>query len=220
MIPRIIHYCWFGKGEKPDYILKCMDSWQQFFEGWEFIEWNEDNFDVDICAYSREAYLTRNFAHVSDVCRVWALHKFGGLYLDTDVNVIKKFDIFMTLPSFVSFEHNLIGTAVIGSLPNQRWLEKFFEYYQNHHFINIFGHQVRTPNTKILTRNILPELSYDFYPTIFPMSFFLGIEENGQLTAGKNTYSVHHYAASWRRNKTFRTKIINFIKGLKIRYWT
>lgn len=219
MIPKIIHYCWFGGKDKPEEFYKWYETWQDLLRDYKFMEWNERNFDINICNYCREAYLTHNYAHVSDVCRVYALYEYGGVYLDTDVEVIKSFDKYLSLESFLGVEHDLVGTGVMGSMPRQKWLEAFLKFYKNRHFINIWGHTVRTPNTKILTKIVLPNLPVVDYPTIFPRDYFCGMDWTTKtILRTKNTISIHHYAASWRRQKTFKQKITSIIEGLRIRY--
>lgn len=219
MIPKTIHYCWFGQKEKPEEFNKFLRTWKTFLPDYEIKEWNENNFDVRYCNYSREAYLTRNFAHVSDVCRVYALYNYGGIYLDTDVEVMSSFNPYLGLNAFVSLEPPLVGTAVMASEAGSSWLKKFLKYYETKHFINIWGHTVRTPNTKILSRRILPDLAPTEWPTIFPKEFFCGDEDkDGKHIATENTVAVHHFAGSWRRKKTFGQRVSSIIEGLGIRY--
>lgn len=99
-ISKIIHYCWFGGKEKPDIVKKCLYSWHEHLSGYEIIEWNEENFDVHCHTYVKEAYESRKFAFVSDYVRVYALYHFGGIYLDTDVEVFKPFDDLLHHESF------------------------------------------------------------------------------------------------------------------------
>ena len=220
MIPKIIHYCWFGGKDKPDEFHRWFEGWKELLPDYEFMEWNERNFDIRFCDYSREAYLTGNYAHVSDVCRVYALHRFGGVYLDTDVEVLKSFDPYLCLGAFASIECPLVGTAVIGSEPGAPWLTAFLDYYRHTHFINIWGHTVRTPNTKILTLRVLPKIPLADWPTIFPRDFFCGQPTaDGTPSATVNTVAIHHFAASWRKKKTIGQKISSIAKGFKIRYF-
>ncbi|MDD6061365.1 MAG: glycosyltransferase, partial [Oscillospiraceae bacterium] len=104
MIPKTIHYCWFGRGEKPKLVQKCMASWQKNLPGYTFVEWNEDNFDVNQNLFVQQAYAHRNFAFVSDYARAQALYNEGGIYLDTDVEVLKSFDAFLENRFFAGFE--------------------------------------------------------------------------------------------------------------------
>lgn len=92
MIPKKIHYCWFGRGPLPELARKCIASWRKYLPEYEIKEWNEDNFDLDAYPYVREAYDSRKFAFVTDVVRLYALYNEGGIYMDTDVEVLKPLD--------------------------------------------------------------------------------------------------------------------------------
>lgn len=219
MIPKTIHYCWFGGKDKPEIFKQYHQIWKRLLPDYEIREWNEENFDVEYCHYSREAYLTGNYAHVSDVCRLYALYKHGGIYLDTDVEVLSSFDRFLPLNSFVSLEPPFVGTAVIGAEAETTWIREFLKYYRRTHFINCWGHTVRMPNTHILCRKILPSLPITALPTIFPTEYFCGIRNSDRsMSAGENTVAIHHFAGSWLRKKTFSQKILSIINGFEIRY--
>ena len=103
MIPKIIHYCWFGGKPKPQKVIEYIETWKKFCPDYEIKEWNEDNFDVNMMPYTREAYKMKRFAFVSDVCRMYALAKFGGIYFDTDIEVKRSFDKLLSLHSFFVF---------------------------------------------------------------------------------------------------------------------
>ena len=125
MIPKIIHYCWFGRRPMPQTALDCIDSWHRFMPGWEYKLWNEDNFDVNCNQYVREAYESRKFAFVSDFVRLKVLSENGGLYIDTDVKVQKSFDDLMGLDAFCGFEGSKskpIGTCVMASNAGGEWI--------------------------------------------------------------------------------------------------
>ncbi|MDE7467304.1 MAG: glycosyl transferase [Muribaculaceae bacterium] len=220
MIPKILHYCWFGRGEKPADFLKFLESWRRACPDYEIREWNEDNFDVNINSYCREAYLTRNFAHVSDVCRVWVLLTHGGVYLDTDVEVYRDFGPLLHLDSFLGVESTLVGTGVMGSVPRAEWLKAFMQYYDSRHFLSWWGHTVRTPNTKILTQRVLPKVDIVEHPTILPRRFLACRDwDTGRINVTPDTFSMHFFAASWRRKKTLKQKIAAIRAGLAIRYF-
>ena len=219
MIPKIIHYCWFGPNKKSPEFEKYLTSWKQNLPDYEIIEWNESNFDYNRYLYSREAFRMSCYAHVSDVCRIHVLHEIGGIYLDTDVEVLKSFDNFLKFDSFVGTEFKYIGTGDIASKPGMKWLKSFLEYYADRHFINRFGHPRRRPNTKILTTTILPRLDANTWPAIFPKDYFCGKDwTTGQSIITENTVSLHHYEASWRRKRSLSDKIKILLKGIKARY--
>lgn len=200
-------------------MISYFKTWKRILVDYEFMEWNEDNFSVNFCNYSREAYLTGNYAHVSDVCRIYALYKYGGIYLDTDVEILKSFEPFRSLASFIGLESATVSTAVIGAAPGSMWLYRFLQYYMHTRFINVWGHTVRTPNTVTFGKKILPELSITEYPTIFPMDYFCGVEyDNGEMGYTDNTVAIHHFAGSWLRKKTLRQKLLSIANGLEVRY--
>lgn len=99
-IPKVVHYCWFGRGEKPRKLQKCIKSWHKHLPEFQFVEWNEDNFDVTVNRYVQEAYEQRKYAFVSDYARLHALYSQGGIYMDTDVEVIRPLDRFLELEAF------------------------------------------------------------------------------------------------------------------------
>lgn len=220
MIPKIIHYCWFGPNPKTKEFLNYLETWKKLLPDYEIREWNESNFDVSQYLYSREAYAMDCYSHVSDVCRLHALYNYGGVYLDTDVELLRSFDSFLKYESFVGTETWLVGTGVIGSEPNTKWIRSFLDFYSHTHFINMFGHTVRTPNTKILTLKLLPSIPAHCWPAIFPKDFFSAKSwEDGSISLSENTVSIHHYAASWRRKNSLSKKMALLIKGFGVRYF-
>lgn len=104
MIPKIIHYCWFGGNPLPESAKKCIASWRKFLPDYEIKEWNESNFDVNSIAYTREAYKLKKYAYVSDYARLWILYNYGGLYFDTDVELIKSIDDIISRGNFMGRE--------------------------------------------------------------------------------------------------------------------
>ena len=104
MIPKVIHYCWFGRNPLPASARKCIDSWKKFFPDYEIKEWNEDNFDVNMIPYTHEAYSVKKYAFVSDYARFWILYNYGGLYFDTDVEVIRPMDDIVARGPFMGIE--------------------------------------------------------------------------------------------------------------------
>ena len=166
MIPKKIHYCWFGRGEKPKLTEKCIESWKKYCPNYELIEWNEDNFDINSNQYVREAYENRKFAFVTDYVRLYVLNKFGGIYMDTDVEVIKPLDDFLKCKAFSSFENNnYIPTGIIAAEKGNKWIKTLLEDYDNLHFIknnelDLTPNTVRITNTTIKKFGLLPISSY------------------------------------------------------------
>lgn len=219
MIPKIIHYCWFGCSPIPKSASALIEEWKRRLPDYRFIRWDESNFDVNCNAYVKEAYRMRSFAHVSDVCRIHALYETGGIYLDTDVEVVGSFDPYLHLKSFVSYEYDLIGTGVIGAEKGVPWLAKWLHDYDHRHFVNIWGHPVRTPNTVMLTNAILPSIDSSLHPAILPMEVFCGVKaDDGTMTATDRSVTIHHFHASWRGKRTLRSRLETIVNGLRARY--
>lgn len=221
MIPKTIHYCWFGRKEKPAIFKECLESWKRHLPEYTIKEWNEENFDINICKYSREAYDTRNMAFVSDVCRVYALLTEGGIYVDTDLKILKPLDPYLGLTNgFLGKEtEKLIGTGLMAAPRGAKWLKTFFDYYKRTHFINIWGHPVRTPNTKILTYRIIPLIPEEEQPKVFPMGYIGGDFINHTFEPTPNAFAIHYYQASWTYKKTFKRKLKNLAEGFCARHF-
>lgn len=222
MIPKIIHYCWFGTKPKPASFEKFLQSWKKYLPDYEIIEWNERNFDVSSYVYSREAYLTRNWAFVSDVCRIHALSLYGGIYLDTDVEICRNLDDLLTIPNgFMGWENSeRIGTGLIAADKGAAWIGRFLQYYRDTHFINIWGHPHRTPNTAIFTFKIYPAIPESGRPRIFPLGYIAGIDCcTREPLMTPDTIAVHHWNASWTGKKTLATRIRNLKNGFIARYF-
>lgn len=219
MIPKIIHYCWFGGKALPEREAKLIREWASVMPDYEIRRWDESNFPLSLCDYSREAWLMGDYAFTSDVARLYALATYGGIYLDTDIQTVGTFDPFLTLDSFIGLEGDLLGTGVIGARSGCSWINKFLDHYMKRHYIDPFGHPRRTPNTKILTRDIMPSLSQDEKPDVFPADVFCAKDFlTGKITVTPSTVTIHHFAASWRRPRSFYSRIQTIMKGLRVRY--
>ena len=152
MIPKIIHYCWFGGKEKPKSVIKMINSWKKHCPNYEIKEWNESNFDININQYCKEAYQCGKWAFVSDVARLFALYTEGGIYLDTDVELIKPLDEFLNQKAFAGFEGTeWVGTNIIGAEIGNEMIEEFFSLYNDITFINYDGTLNTTTNVERLT---------------------------------------------------------------------
>ena len=147
MIPIIIHYCWFGRKEKPNNIIDNIRNWQHVLPDYQIKEWNEDNFDVNSMVFTKEAYKVKKYAFVSDIARLHALMTEGGIYLDTDVRVLKSFDPYLNHNSFIGLEDpKRLSTAVIGAHANVNWIRSFLSTYKEKHFITRRGMLQTTAN--------------------------------------------------------------------------
>lgn len=140
MIPKIIHYCWFGRGKMPELAEHCLASWRKFLPDYELKLWNEDSFDVNRLRFTRQAYERRKFAFVTDYVRLYALKSFGGIYMDTDVEVLRSLDDLLGLPGFTGFESNcLLPTGLLASRKGAPWLDMLMSYYDGKPFVRWYG---------------------------------------------------------------------------------
>lgn len=129
MIPKIIHYCWFGRNPLPDEYVEYINNWKRLNPDFEIIRWDEDNFPIDLCDYSREAYQMKEWAFVSDVCRLYALLKFGGIYLDTDMQLLKPLNSLLCNNSFLGKSNEDVEMGIIGADISCSWIKYFLEEY-------------------------------------------------------------------------------------------
>ena len=111
MIEKVIHYCWFGKNPLPKSAIKCINSWKKFLPGYKIVEWNESNFDINLCKYTKQAHDCKQWAFVSDVARFWILYNFGGVYFDTDVELVKPIDDILSKGPFMGIELESSSTS-------------------------------------------------------------------------------------------------------------
>lgn len=137
MIPRIIHYCWFGGKEKPEVVKRCIASWKKYCPDWEIIEWNETNFDVSLVPYMKEAYEMQKWAFVSDVARLLIIYHRGGVYLDTDVELLDTLDSWMDKAAFFVFEsnRNLASGLGFGAIEQHKAIKAMLDFYNGKHFV-------------------------------------------------------------------------------------
>ncbi len=163
MIPKVIHYCWFGRNPLPSLAIKCIESWRKYLPDYEIKEWNEDNFDVNIIPYTQEAYQVGKYAFVSDYARFWILYKYGGLYFDTDVEVIKPMDDIIARGPFMGCEKDVSDTSVasvapglgLGVNPGLGLYKEILEMYSKLSFVNKDGTYNQKDNCTIYDRNSL-----------------------------------------------------------------
>ena len=207
MIPKIIHYCWFGGNPLPPLAIKCIDSWKKYLPEYEIKEWNENNFDVEEYQFTKEALVCKKYAFVSDVCRLHALKIFGGVYMDTDVEVLKPLDIFLHHTAFSGFENeSIVPTGIMASEKGGLWIKNLLTFYDNRPFLLENGEMNLISNTISIT-NMMKEKGYKmnnrfqeiedyvaFYPNEYfcPKSYY-----TGEINLTENSYCIHHFAGSW-----------------------
>lgn len=228
MIPKIIHYCWFGHNPLPKSAQKCIVSWRKYFPDYEIKEWNEGNFNVNAIPYTREAYQQKKYAFVSDYARFYILYKHGGLYFDTDVEVIRPMNDVISRGAFMGIEQNrkLIGVNPglgLGVEPGMQLYQEILDYYKKLFFLDGTGKQ--NPGTVVIhTTNVLQRhgfmlenrLQEVFGIQIYPNEYFNPLDDaTGILNVTSNTRSIHWYAKTWVSNYgPFRTYITRWAHRL------
>ena len=207
MIPKIIHYCWFGGNPLPPIAIECMDSWKKYCGDFEIKEWNESNFDINIVKYAKEAAETKKWAFVADVACFYAIYNYGGVYLDIDIEVVKPIDKFLGSKMFAGFESydKINGTGIIGAEKNFYLTKKMLDIYNEIPFINADGTLNNTPIT-VYTSKIMEEEGFALNNTkqnlhdieVYPSEYFSPKEfRSGEIEITENTYTIHHFMASW-----------------------
>ena len=215
MIPKIIHFCWLSDDEFPPLIKKCMDTWKDKLPDYEFIHWNREKFDLDSNIWVKQAFETKKYAFAADYIRLYAVYHYGGIYLDTYIEVIKSFDDLLNRPYFAGAEgEGIIEAGVFGAEKHSAWVKQCLTYYTDKTFIKPDG----TFDTWTLPRIMMQQISQiktfqEFLPKdispreqvsqkdvmyIFPKDFFCAKNHGtGQIEQTKDTYCIHHFAMSW-----------------------
>lgn len=234
MIPKIIHYCWFGGASLPPLAEKCIASWKEHMPEWELKIWDESNFDISAAPlYVWQAYEARKFAFVSDYVRLWALEQYGGLYMDVDFMVYRPFDELMDkYPAFAGYEGSKrqpVMQGVIASEPHGAWVRDMLGTYNDRTFIKEDGSLDLTPNTGYFTDRLeaqgfvadgvekdftIPSLSGESanIPSlhIFPVYYFCPVLTTGEDVRTEETYCEHKGESSWAVNTGWKAKLLKF----------
>lgn len=241
MIPKIVHYCWFGRGEMPDLVKQCIASWRKYMPDWEYRLWNEVSLsqilreptpnpslegggqtpllnpptkgDEDwleyVPEYVKEAYAVKKYAFVSDYVRLWALEREGGLYLDTDVEVLKSFEPLMNDTAFIGLEESLAllpGTCVMACDAHCQWVKDMLATYDGAHFLREDGTMDMTTNVQRLGKLMVQgglshERKIQFLPywglRVYTHDYFSPITSTRVMRKSKNTYCIHRFSGTW-----------------------
>ena len=244
MIPKIIHYVWIGGAPLPEMAERCIASWKEHMPSWQIIRWDESNFDIAAAPlYVRQAYEARKFAFVSDYVRLWALEQYGGVYLDTDVMVLRSYEPLLGETAFIGFEESkahLPGTCVMGCEPHCQWVKDMLMLYDGIAFHKPDGSLDMTTNVERMGVVMMNELrdegveklgkywkQIQYIPKwglrIYTHDYFSPITSTRVMRKSKNTYSIHYFAGSWIeekqssgwRNWTITREIVNAMVQVK-----
>lgn len=226
MIPKKIHYFWIGGGKKSDLVKNCIESWRKFCPGYEIVEWNEANYDFNKHPYMKQAYSEKKWGFVTDYARLDVVYRYGGIYLDTDVELVRSLDDLLSLKGFFGFEdigtgdkRYKLNTGVgFGAEAETGLVKELRDFYDNISFIKEDGRADLTPCTEYIAevfkkygisldnRNQRLSDGIRVYSSEYfsPKSY-----TDGTINLTKNTYSIHHFAASWHsRSDRIATSIL------------
>ena len=222
MIPKIVHYCWFGRGQMPELALKCIESWKKYLPDYEIRQWNEDTFDVNSVPYVKEAYESRKFAFVTDYVRLWALEREGGLYMDVDFEVYRPFDELMEqYDAFAGYEgskRNPVMMGVLAAKAHHLWIQGMLQTYADRAFVLADGSLDMTPNTGyfldwMLERGFMNNgKEQDFMGVhILPVECFCPGLTTGENLRCERTYCEHKGLHSWSGNGGWKAKVLSIL---------
>lgn len=211
-IPKVIHYCWFGGNELPELAKYCIESWEKYCPDYKIIRWDESNTNLESCSFVQEAYTSKKWAFVSDYVRLQVVEKYGGIYLDVDVELLAGLDEFLKFDGFMGFEKDSVwrvSTGLgFGAISNHPVLRKLMESYENTTFIKNNGEFDMTPcphrDTKVLVSLGLVQngmMQNIGGIVIFPSDYFCPISLLGETEITSNTVSIHHFNASWQSER-------------------
>lgn len=228
MIPKKIHYCWFGRNPLPESALKCIASWRKFLPDYEIIEWNEDNFDVNCIPYTAQAYAAKKYAFVSDYARFKILYEHGGIYFDTDVEVIRPMDDIIARGPFMGFEVNPNPNRPYGAVAaglgiaaetEMKLYKSILDYYSQLSFIKADGsYNMTDAVVNITTRELIKSGLQDISGiqtvadiTIYPADYFNPFDDaTGRLNKTSNTRTIHWFTKTWLNVNPWRQRFSRF----------
>lgn len=226
MISKIIHCCWFGGNTMSDTVQTYISGWRKMNPDYEIRIWTEENFDVSSNRYMKEAYDSRKWAFVTDYVRLKVLYDYGGIYMDTDVEVIKNLDPLLNNKAFSGFEGpDRIPTGTMGAEKHNPWIKLLLDYYNDKSFIMDDGRLDLTTNVKTITditKNKYPIILNNTYQnlgdvTFYPSDFLCAKNlADSKVKITKNTYTVHHFNGSWTNPKKKFIKFLNDHNGHKL----
>ena len=224
MIPKIIHYCWFGKGQMPELVERCIASWHEHMPNWEYQLWCEDNFDINAAPrYVQEAYAAKKYAFVSDYVRLWALEREGGLYMDVDFEVYRPYDDLMEkYDAFAGYEgskRNPVMMGVIAAKAHHPWIQGILQTYKSRRFLQEDGSLDMTPNTGYFL-HWMQERGFeadgkekDFMGVhILPVECFCPVLTTGENLRSERTYCEHKGLHSWSGNGGWKAKVLKLFR--------
>ena len=214
MIPKIIHYCWLSNDPLPKDIQNYIETWKKRLPDYEIIKWDFSRFDKNNSKWVSQAFDNKKYAFAADFIRLYAVYNYGGIYLDSDVEVLKTFDPFLTLKTMIGWQYNKKGLeiATFGAEMGAKWVKECLEYYDKREFVKPDG-TFDTMTLPLIIENVLKTKAYRLVDVtnidnakevtdeneipVFGEDFFSPKSFDGRISATSNTISIHHFVASW-----------------------
>ena len=228
MIPKLIHLCWLSGDPYPEKIKYCIDSWKKYLPDYEIMLWDTNRFDVNSTPWTKQAFEAKKYAFVSDYVRLWALEQYGGVYLDTDVMVLRSFEPLLNDTVFLGREESkaqLFGTCVMGCEAHCLWVRDMMSLYDGIPFIKPDGSYDLTTNVQRLGARMKQSESdvAKWGLRIYTHDYFSPITSTRVMRKTANTYAIHYYAGSWEDKKpiaqwrewTLTREVINLLVQIK-----
>lgn len=223
MIPKKIHYCWFGSNPLPKKDKKCIESWRRYCQDYEILRWDESNYDISKNQYMKEAYDAGKWGFVPDYARLEIIYEHGGIYLDTDVELVKSLDELLVCESFMGFEdgEHVNPGLCIAAEPHHSAIKKLLDIYNGRRFLLPDGEPDLTPSP-IMNTEKLKEMGLKQNNrkqivngiTIFPKEYFCPKDyKTGKLKVTENTYGIHWFHGSWQSPHHRRMLIVRRLIG-------
>lgn len=221
-IPKIIHYCWFGGNEKPALIKRCIRSWKKYCPDYKIVEWNENNFDIHCIPFCEQAYEAKKWAFVSDYARLKVLLDHGGIYMDTDVELVRPLDDLLSLDCFLGFqhEHYVNNGLILGATKGNRFVYENATIYEKSCFTPCED-SMKLTVCQEYTTELLKQYGLAVPDTgdiqvvngvhVFPSDYFCPYDHrSNRMNRTEHTYAIHHFASSWwddtRKKQYLRNK--------------
>lgn len=219
MIPKQIHLCWLSGDPYPSKIKKCIESWQKYLPDYEIILWDTKRFDLNSAPWVKQAFESKKYAFAADYIRFYALYHYGGIYLDSDVEVLKSFDDLLDRPYFLGEEADgVLEAAILGAEKRNDWIKNCLDYYEGRNFLRsngeldtrqlpeIMQERIRQIKPIVFMRegNDKPSKSdMDKAVYVFPNDYFSPkVFDSMEVITTPRTYAIHHYQSSWFSPKT------------------
>ena len=223
MIPKIIHYCWLSTDSYPEKIKYCIESWKKYLPGYDIILWDLNRFDMSRSQWVKQAFDSKKYAFAADYIRCYALYHYGGIYLDSDVEVIKSFDDILDLPYFIGVDcSDALEPAIMGFEQGNKLLSDMLDYYNDNQFILNDGRLNVLPLPIVMKdialkylsfKNISNKREFDYNSLVlnlFPCTYFSPKrQDNFKVIKSKDTYTIHHFNGGWYSKKQLIFRFIS-----------